>query len=119
MKTTVFALSILTIILAAGIWFHTFLTNTCSRYDTALNVCLAQAKSNHWNDAIQTLKELKLNWKSKRPFFATLTHHTLLDQVQTALIRTEAAAMQHDGAEFALEHSSLKESDSTNVANIF
>ena len=126
MKTTICALMVLAVILTAGFWFQSTLTKTCAGFETDLNVCFSQATTNHWNEAAQTLTKLKKRIDAHKTLFAAFSHHNLLDQIQTALTRTESAISRRDLAQFAIEHSTLrvavwelKESEIPNAANIF
>ena len=126
MKTSACAFLLLAVILASGIWFNSTLSKTCAKYETELNVCFSQASTKHWIEATQTLEKLKERLETRKTLFAVFSHHDLLEQIETALTRVEAAARQQDSVQFAIEYNTLKEtinalreSEKTNAANIF
>jgi len=126
MKTTACAFLILAGILATGIWFNSTLSKTCAKYETELNVCFSQASTKHWIEATRTLEKLKERLEARKTLFAAFSHHHLLEQIKTALTRTEAATRNQDFAQFAIEYNTLKEavatlkeSENPNAANIF
>ena len=126
MKTMISAGLILAIILTVGLWFDRSLTEVCDNYKQALGECHARASQGDWEKCLQLLTQIEKDWDKKRAIFASFTHHSRLDTIQAALMRTSAAAREEDKPLFALEFrslieaiSSLSESDKPNLANIF
>lgn len=126
MKNTFISSLLLATILAGGLWFSAYTKTLCNSALGTLETCSSAVAHEDWDTANAELNTLRNTFSAKRPLLAGLLRHDVLDDIEIALVRTQAAANAMRSDLFEVECASLTDAleeltelDTAVLSNIF
>ena len=108
MKIWLISMAGLIIFIGLAVWVQYNIQNTSGQLDQTLKKVAISLTHKHWDQTLERLQAIKHSWQKIKPLWAMLLHHSEIDSIDQALIRTMKTTQSKNYSEAQMELGSLQ-----------
>jgi hypothetical protein len=108
MKTWVITMAGLILFIGLAVLVQNNIQNTSEQLDQTLEKVTISLTQQHWEQTLKRLQVIQHRWQKIKPLWAMMLHHSEIDSIDQALIRTMKATQSKNYSEAQMELGSLQ-----------